>query len=456
MTLPYSDPSFADRRQRRATDTRVRIAQVREYVVSDREATVQLREEAAALREDMANAETGRAVAVQADVREANQNLLLASLDALQQKEQALLTKAQQEEFLAMLAHELRNPMAPIRSAAKILSKENLPPEMVSMLTGLINRQVSHMARLMDDLLDASRVTSGKFHLQRSNINIREPLNEALEQCRSLIEEHGHTLSVSLPREECVVDADPARLTQVFANLLNNAAKYTEPGGRITIAAKLVDRSVTIQVTDTGVGISPTTLPDIFEPFRQDERSIIRSQGGLGLGLSIVQKIVQLHGGTVKAESEGLGKGSRFTVVFPLAASLVETSFPPAAVPELPPLLFMLVDDNVDACTTLGILLELAGHQVIAAHDGPSAIDLFSRQNPDVVLCDIDLPGMTGYQVARRLRELSNDRKLVLVALTGYGGEARIALARAAGFDGQLVKPVDLDEVLLQVAAAGS
>ena len=456
MTSRPSNPLFAESRQRRALDTRVRIAQVREYVVSDREITVRLREEAAALREDLANAETGRAVAVQADVREANQNLLLASLDALEQKEQALLTKAQQEEFLAMLAHELRNPMAPIRSAARILSKENLPADMVSMLTGLINRQVSHMSRLMDDLLDASRVTSGKFHLQRDDINIREPLNEALEQCRGLIEEQGHALSVSLPREECVVHADPARLTQVFANLLNNAAKYTEPGGRITIAAKLVDRSVMVQVSDTGLGISPEALPQIFEPFKQEERFIGRSQGGLGLGLTIVQKIVQLHGGTVKAESEGLGKGSRVTVVFPLAVSPVQAGAPAAALPELPPLLFMLVDDNVDACTTLGILLEMAGHQFVAAHDGPSAIELFNRQSPDVVVCDIDLPGLTGYQVARCLRESSKHKKLVLVALSGHGGEARAEAARKAGFDGQLVKPVHLDEVLLQVAAAGS
>ena len=450
-----SDPSFGESRQRRATDTRVRLAQVREHVVTDREMTVQLREEAAALREDMLNAAYGQAFAMRADVCEANQNLILASLDALEKKEQALITKAHQEEFLVMLANELRNPMAPILSAAKILSKANLPAEMVSMLTEVINRQVGHLSRLLDDLSNASKIASGKLNIERGIIDISTPLDEAIEQCSSLLEEKGHDFRLSLPRERIHVDADPVRLTQIFANLLNNAAKYTEAGGRIELAIGLVGRAVVIEVSDSGRGISREALPHIFDFSRQEERTLSRDQGRLGLGLTVVQKIVQLHGGTIKAESDGPGTGSRFTVVLPLAeaAGFCGQAEPP---PELQPLRFMLVDDNLDAATTLGILLESSGHAVVAAPDGPSALDLFNRQRPDVVICNIGLPGMTGYQLARQMRESSHGEKVVLIGLTGYGGSARAEIATASGFDAQLVKPVHVDDVLRQVAAAGS
>ena len=348
---PYSS-STLDQARKTEPDARGQTAAVREHVVARRESTVRLREEAASVRDDLQREQESDVNAERDELSEANGNLVVASLDATAQKEASEDVQARQQEFLAMLGHELRNPLAPIRNAAALLVSGSLTPASLATMQQIIDRQVGHMSRLLDDLLDASRVTNGKVHLQKRVAPVQEPLRQAVEQCIGFAEEQGHTLDVSIPAQECFVDGDPARLLQIFANLLNNAIKYTAHGGRIAITAQAVEGAVVVEVADNGVGIAAEALPHIFEIFQQENRSLDRSQGGLGLGLTIVRSMVALHGGTIAAKSGGLGCGSSFVVTLPLVAAPTVQPPPPVEA-ELPPLRVLLVDDNADARITL-------------------------------------------------------------------------------------------------------
>jgi signal transduction histidine kinase/DNA-binding response OmpR family regulator len=360
-------------------------------------------------------------------------------------------------EFLAMLSHELRNPLAPVRNAVHILRQCGIDHPQVVWARDVINRQVSHLVRLVDDLLDVSRITRGKIRLQRVSLDVAGVVATALETSRPLIQRHGHELTVTLPEEPVRVVADPARLAQVLANLLNNAAKYTPDGGRISLIVEKADNEVVFRVRDTGAGIPAEMLTKVFDMFTQMDRSLDRSQGGLGVGLTLVRRLVELHGGTVEAFSDGLEKGSEFVVR--LAAEGLE---PKPAVERngvgahaLAPTVYrvLVVDDNVDAADSLAVLLRLAGHTVRLAHDGPGAMEAAQGFHPDAVLLDLGLPGFDGYEVARRLRAQPEFKDVLLVAVSGYGQEEDRIRSRQSGFNHHLTKPVDFD-LLAQVISS--
>jgi signal transduction histidine kinase/DNA-binding response OmpR family regulator len=350
-------------------------------------------------------------------------------------------------EFLSMLAHELRNPLAPIRNATQIL-RLRLPdePDLLA-VRDIIDRQVEHLVRLVDDLLDISRITRGKIRLLLEPVDIASIVARALETSRPVIDERHHGLTVSLPQEPLRVHADLVRLAQVLSNLLNNAAKYTEDGGTITLTVREEDGEAVVRVRDTGMGIPAETLPHVFDLFVQAERSLDRSQGGLGVGLTLVRGLVEMHGGRVEAASDGPGRGSEFTVRLP-ALDMARIARPSANGNSQFPVggarrRVLLVDDNADGAESLAMLLRISGHEVHVSHDGPAALAVTESFRPDVVFLDIGLPGMDGYEVARRLRELPGINKLILVALTGYGREEDQRRAHEAGFDYHLVKPAD-------------
>jgi signal transduction histidine kinase/DNA-binding response OmpR family regulator len=366
------------------------------------------------------------------------------------------------DEFLAMLAHELRNPLAPILTALEILRRTDVDPRTLDQPRETMERQIRHIARLIDDLLDISRITRGKIELRKEPLDLREQIERAVETSRPLIEARQHTLEVRMPAEPIPLLADGTRLEQIFANLLNNSAKYTEPGGRITVAAERRGTEVVVAVRDNGIGIAPAHLPKVFDLFMQADRSLDRSFGGLGIGLTLVRRLVELHGGRVQAYSAGLGQGSEFTVRLPLfeqagAAELgrSEASGPTTAAETAERSAensrrVLVVDDNRDAAETLALMLELHGHQVKVAHDGRSGLKVAREYQPDVILLDIGLPHLNGYEVARSLRANGPARLPLLVAMTGYGQEEDRRKSREAGFDRHLVKPVD-PELLLRL-----
>jgi PAS domain S-box-containing protein len=360
----------------------------------------------------------------------------------------------QKDEFLAMLSHELRNPLAPIRTAAQILRLRGMNDPTLQRASEIVERQVRHMARLVDDLLDVSRITHGVVELRLELVDLTAISRQAVENSRALIEERGHELSLSLPATSLWVEADPTRLDQVVENLLNNAAKYTEPGGHIWVTARYEGEEIVLRVRDTGIGIAPELLPRVFDLFTQADRSLDRSQGGLGIGLTLVRRLVELHGGQVEAHSPGPGQGSEFVMrlpALPVASPGNSTQAGAAQEPTGRPKRVLVVDDNRDAATTLGDLLEMMGHTVQVVYDGPTAVQAARSFLPDVVLLDIGLPGMNGYEVARRLRDEVGPSRMVLVAVTGYGQEEDRQRARAGGFDYHLLKPIDipaLQEVL--------
>ncbi|MCC2973663.1 PAS domain S-box protein [Massilia sp. IC2-476] len=355
------------------------------------------------------------------------------------------------DEFLAMLAHELRNPLAPISNAAQLLAMATHDPQRVRQSSDVIIRQVRHMTSLVDDLLDVSRVTRGLVELERERVDIKSVVASAVEQARPLIEARGHALDQHLTPGRCWVVGDRIRLVQVIVNLLNNAAKYTAQGGSIALSVDTGAAGVTIAVRDNGIGIGRAMLPHVFELFTQAERTPDRSQGGLGLGLALVQSLVQLHGGGVAAHSEGLGMGSTFTVTLPLAgadapgaagaAGEAQAALPVAAHAGRS---ILVVDDNVDAALSLAELLRSLGHRVAAVHDAHAALARAQADRPDLYILDIGLPDIDGYALARRLRADSATAGATLVALTGYGQAHDRVLARTAGFDHHFVKPVDL------------
>ena len=372
-------------------------------------------------------------------------------LERKTQEQSAALTDLhrRKDEFLAMLSHELRNPLAPILNAVQLLGLAKDESRLQRKARTIIERQVTQLARLVDDLMEVSRITTGKVQLRRERLIVNGIVEHAIETVRPLVEQHQHELTVSLAPEPIWLDADAARLEQVLVNLLINAAKYTHEGGRIGISVEQEGHECVLRVRDTGVGIAPELLPHIFDLFTQAERSLARSQGGLGIGLALAQRLTILHGGKIEAHSV-LGEGSEFVVRLPVAPtdapqqspSVLETSQPATC-----PLRVLVVDDNVDAAEALGMLLKEKGHDVRTAHDAPAALEAARDLRPNVVLLDIGLPGMDGYEVARTMRRQPTLKNVVLVALTGYGQEADRERSQAAGFDHYLVKPADFKKV---------
>jgi signal transduction histidine kinase/CheY-like chemotaxis protein len=381
---------------------------------------------------------------------------------ALAAQAQALLEASRRkDEFLAMLAHELRNPLASIGSAVGVLM-ETPEPDTTSWAVDVIDRQGRQLSRLVDDLLDVSRITRGKIELHRELIDAATCLENACETARPWIIERGHTLLPSIPRGALWLQADPTRLEQIIVNLLGNAAKYTERGGCIWINARREANSILIDIRDTGIGIPADKITGMFELFVQGERSPARSEGGLGIGLTVVQALCQLHGGTVSAQSHGAGHGTTFTVRLPAAKTTPATTraSAPSDTQSKPSISangagarILIVDDNIDTAHGLARLLTRRDYHVRLAHDGPTAIQLAHDFAPTAVLLDIGLPGMDGYEVAHRLRSEPTCSDTAIIAISGYGQEADRRRSTQAGFDHHLVKPVSLDKVLTLLAS---
>jgi PAS domain S-box-containing protein len=360
------------------------------------------------------------------------------------------------DQFLAMLGHELRNPLAPISAAAELLQLAASDPERVRSASKIIARQVGHMTGIVDDLLDVARVTSGLVVLQKDEVDIKRVVSDAVEQIRPLIEARRHKLLVETAPQDATVSGDYKRLVQILANLVNNAAKYTPEGGEILVRMKATDSEVLVSVKDNGIGIEKSLLPNIFELFSQGERSSDRSQGGLGLGLSLVKSLVELHGGSVSAQSSGPGGGSAFTVRLPRLARNTDAPLASHVKRELPfqagSLRIMVVDDNADAATMLALLLEFNGHQVAVEHDPRQALQRANMEPFDAFLLDIGLPGMDGTELARRLRAMPTGRRALMVAITGYGQHFDRSNALKAGFDHYFVKPIEPTKLLAVLA----
>jgi signal transduction histidine kinase/ActR/RegA family two-component response regulator len=358
------------------------------------------------------------------------------------------------DEFLAMLGHELRNPLAPIRAGASLWQSEHVTSEQIRRTGAIIARQVQHMTHLVDDLLDVSRLSTGGVTLDKAVLDLREVARLALEQSRSQVDAKHHALLLDLPAEPCPVLGDRERLVQIVVNLLNNAVRYTPPGGRITLAIRTTPSTVGVAVRDTGIGIEAGMLTKIFDWFTQVERSTERSDAGLGVGLALARRLVDLHGGTLRAASAGLGQGSEFEMLLPRAAA---PAAPVAAPAEdlsaaFTGLKVLVVDDNQDAGTTMGMLLEALGHTATVVHHPYAALELATELQPDVFLLDIGLPAIDGYELARRLRALPGLRPFRMVALTGFGQAKDQHTAFEAGFDFHCTKPVDI-EVLSAIFA---
>ncbi|OJW15866.1 MAG: hybrid sensor histidine kinase/response regulator [Planctomycetales bacterium 71-10] len=357
------------------------------------------------------------------------------------------------DEFLAMLAHELRNPLAVVSNAIQVWKRSDRP-EHQGWAKQVIENQLTTLSRLIDDLLDVSRITHGKIRIKKQVLDPGAILNQAVEAVSPLIEERKHELTVDLGHGSARIDVDPTRLEQVVVNLLANAAKYSGDSSRIRLASRVEGDRLVVSVEDEGVGIAPEQLPRMFELFAQGERSIARSEGGLGIGLTLVKSLVELHGGTIDARSEGLGRGSTFTVRLPLADAPAAEAADAASRDRAAParrLRVLVVDDNADTAWGLSRLLQLHGHDVAIAHDGPAAVASARESRPDAVLLDIGLPGMTGYEVARKIREEPGCRDARLIAVTGYAQDKDRARTREAGFDDHMAKPVDLDALLAKL-----
>lgn len=359
-------------------------------------------------------------------------------------EEQLRQADRQKDEFLAVLAHELRNPLAPIVAALALLAHEDAPPDVAARARDVVGRQVRQMARMVDDLLDVSRIGRGTVRLQRELVELHAVVERAIEAVRPQLEARGHRLLVSLPSRPVLLHADPGRLQQVLCNLLGNAAKYTEPGGKITLIAERHAGQVALTVEDTGRGIEPSFLPRVFAPFAQEERSLERAAGGLGIGLTLVKSLIELHGGSAEAHSEGPGRGSTFVVRLPAAEAVVrpEGTAVTAVAGAAPGRRILVVDDNVDAVDMLAVMLRLQGHDVRVAYDGPGALAAAAVYRPEVALLDLGLPGLDGWEVARRLKALPGLERAILVALTGYGRDVDRQRCREAGFRHHLLKPL--------------
>jgi two-component system, chemotaxis family, CheB/CheR fusion protein len=364
------------------------------------------------------------------------------------------------DEFLVMLAHELRNPLTPITHAIHLLQQKGADPASTT-LHEMIARQTSRLVHLVDELLDVARIGRGIIELTHERIDLRALVQQSMQANRVRFEQRQHTLSLSLPERAVYVDGDPVRLEQVMANLLDNAAKYTDPNGRITVSLQRDGDDAVIRVRDSGIGIAPEMLDEIFELFAQVDHSLARSGGGLGLGLTVVRRVLDLHGGRIAAHSDGLGTGSEFVVRLPLAAVVTELQSVADTVETDMAALgrgrrILIVDDNKDSAESLALLARLWGHEVAVTADGPTALARVSTFQPEVALVDIGLPGMNGYEIARRLRADGWHDDLLLVAVTGYGRAEDRNAARAAGFDVHMTKPVAVDDLQHLLATGGA
>ena len=383
-------------------------------------------------------------------------NIDIQELKTLGEERQQAIEKLKAEdirknEFLAMLAHELRNPLAPISAGAELLKIARIDEERIRQTSEIISRQVSHMTNLIDDLLDVSRVTRGLAQLDNSALDMRHVVADAVEQANPVIQSRHHHLALHMPPHMPKVFGDEMRLVQVVVNLLNNAAKYTPEGGNISLKIEVQETELVLEVQDSGIGMAPELVNQVFDLFTQAERTSDRASGGLGLGLALVRSLVELHGGSVYAASEGTSKGSRFTVVLPRMhekpMDAVQSERRPDAQSQPKPLKILIVDDNVDAAAMLNMLLEASGHQVFAEHEAQRALARASIELPDVCLLDIGLPDMDGHELARRLRARPETANTVLIAVTGYGQENDIENSLAAGFNHHLTKPVDIGKL---------
>jgi signal transduction histidine kinase/DNA-binding response OmpR family regulator len=376
----------------------------------------------------------------------------------LKQAESALRdADRRKDEFLATLAHELRNPLAPIRNAIQILHLKASTLEDWHNAADVIDRQSRQMTHLVDDLLDISRITRGKLALRMQPVKLREVIEGAIETSRPLIGARGHQLNVDIPQEDLILNGDLTRLSQILSNLLNNAAKFTEPGGTISLAAKRDSGEVLIAVKDNGVGIPAEVMPCVFQMFAQFDGHLDRSQGGLGIGLQLVKSLVEMHGGTIEASSAGAGQGSEFVVRLPLVLNSTHAADPPVAAEAAASgrLRVLIVDDNQDNVDSLRLLLGLMGHNVRVALEGMEGIRVAEEFRPDVVLLDIGMPNLDGHEVCRRIRAHDWGRSMVLIAQTGWGQDEDRRRTQAAGFDCHLVKPInhaDLTEMLARIS----
>jgi signal transduction histidine kinase/ActR/RegA family two-component response regulator len=356
------------------------------------------------------------------------------------------LADRQKDEFLAMLAHELRNPLAPLRNASELLGVIAQQEPRAQFSAGVIRRQVAQLSRLVDDLLDVSRITQGRIDLQRKPLELGSIIAQAIETVEPLLREKHHQVSIVSGFEHIHINGDNTRLVQCVGNVLTNSAKYTNDGGEIKVRSAVDGADALIEITDNGVGISPELLPRIFDLFVQSDRTLDRAQGGLGIGLAVVKRLIEMHGGRVAAYSDGIGKGSSFEIRLPL----IEQSETRVAEPEViqaTPRRVLIVDDNADAADMLALLLQLDGHEVQAVYSSRDALERAQSFRPDVMLLDIGLPEINGYEVAQQLRAIPQLRDIRLVAVTGYGRSEDRVRARAAGFDDHLVKPVEAIEL---------
>lgn len=371
--------------------------------------------------------------------------------DLLQQRNQELIEADQRkDEFMAVLGHELRNPLAPIRNTLQLMKLWDLVDADVHWAIAVMDRQTNQLTRLVDDLLDLSRVAQNKVELHKQAVQVTVVVDSAVEMARPLIDSRRHELSVVLPESPLTLNADPVRLAQVLANLLNNAAKYTPPGGRIELRAATEGSEVVFRVRDNGIGIAPEMLPRVFHLFVQAEEATDLAAGGLGIGLSLVHSLVTMHGGSVQVFSEGLGKGSELVVRLPISSAVAAAS-PDSSAEERRiakrSLRVLLADDQSDAAESLAVLLRMWRHETRVAADGPTALILAQQALPDVAILDINLPGMDGHEVARHLRRLPDGDRVFLVALTGHGSSQDRRRSRESGFDVHLIKPIDPEEL---------
>jgi signal transduction histidine kinase/ActR/RegA family two-component response regulator len=367
------------------------------------------------------------------------------------------------EQFIAILAHELRSPLAPLRNSLNVLRFADGDSNVIASARDMMERQLSHMVRMVDDLLDISRISQNKIELRRSRVLLADVVSSAVETARPLIDAAGHKLTISVPERPIFLDADLTRLAQVLSNLLTNSAKYTERGGRIWLTALRRDDLVVVSVRDTGIGIPAEALTRIFDMFSQVERTNERTIGGLGIGLALVKGLVEMHGGSVTVESSGPDQGSTFTVTLPM----LENEHVQVAQPDIDlaqtgstrKRRVLVVDDNRDSAISMAIMLNLLGNEVRTAHDGVEAVELAESFRPEVILMDVGMPRQNGYEATRRIRERPWGKKLTVVALTGWGQEGDRLQSRQAGCDGHLVKPVslvDLEKLLSELAGARS
>jgi two-component system, sensor histidine kinase len=391
-----------------------------------------------------------------AQLRQANQSLVIASIQAKELQDQAEETNLRQKEFLSMLAHELRNPLAPISMASEMLEKIETAHPQLPNIQNIISRQVGNMKRLLEDLLDASRMSTGKITLLRSPILLAEVFRNAAEIAQPSLDRHHQKLVVDIPSQPITLNGDALRLSQVISNLLLNSSKYAPEPDPITLSARLISRNtkVEISVKDKGVGIEPEVQPFIFDLFTQSPRTLDRSEGGMGVGLAMVRTLVELHGGTVEVRSEGRGKGSEFIVVLPVSHKAIPAA--PSPNPQAQPssrARILIVEDNVDGNETLSFCLKLEGHEVDSAFDGAQGLEMAKSGHYDIICCDIGLPVMDGYQMLKQVRLHCFDPVPCCIAMTGYDQQNYRERATGAGFDHFLVKPVSMDGLLEIIAA---